>query len=295
MAITGSGTEQDPYVVHNYTELKEACDRANYVELGNDIDCNEYGENFEWERIGCSADYATFHLDLKGHTIKNFKVKENDYVFKLSGEESTVKNGKILNAYLSRSLGFCYRASNRGCLENLSISINIGSGLASGNNRYVFNEYCLINNCAIYVEGTIPSGCTNSAIFKAINENEPYQNTDILLNIENSNGKLAHATNSYEKVFSKCRIRGKFNTINTTGITYVQSLSDGGFDNCVIDLETNFGGALSQYNQNCTGVINTDKLSYYTSTSGMTAVTSQEIISGAALRAKGFDVINVTP
>ena len=45
MAMTGSGTQANPYVVHNYNELKTACNNSNvYVELANNIDCNDYGD-----------------------------------------------------------------------------------------------------------------------------------------------------------------------------------------------------------------------------------------------------------
>lgn len=291
MAITGTGTQADPYIVHNYTELKSAC-RGNgvYVNLSNDIDCNDYGENFEWEAIQGSGDYQAYFLDLQWHTIKNFKVKENDYAFKLTGTSGWIKNGKILNCYLKDTLGFCCRTSNNGTLENLSISTSIGDGLADGTNRYVFNEYCFVKNCAIYVEGSIPSTCVLSAIFHPSSAANPYENTDILLNINNSYGMVSHANNSYEKVYKKCRIRGTFNVANNYG---ENSLFDAGFDNSVIDLLSNFrGDHLSSYASNSTGVINSDKLPI-SDLSGMTAVTSAEIINGDALRAKGFEVINV--
>lgn len=290
MTITGTGTEQDPYIVHSYDEIKTACQgNGVYVELANDIDCNDYGENFVWEAIQGSGAYYPYYLDLKGHTIKNFKVNDNDYAFKLTGDNSCVKNGKILNCYLSDTLGFCCRTSSQGRLENLSISTNVSRGLASGDYRSVFGEYCYIDRCAIYVEGTVGAGSYN-AIFKAPNTDNPIKNTDILVHIEDSLGLLADANNSYDKVFSRCRIRGLYNLASGNPYNYVFTA---GLDNCVIDLESNYSGNLSQYVQNCTGVINTDKLSNYTSTSGMTAVTSQEIINGDALRAKGFDVINI--
>ena len=127
MAITGSGTEQDPYIVHDYTELRTACNNSNvFVELANSIDCNDYGEDFEWQTVtlGDGSD-----LDLKTHTIKNFKAADDNYAFRC-GNWSKIHNGKILNVYLARSDGFSAlwnsTESRWAYLENLSISINTG-------------------------------------------------------------------------------------------------------------------------------------------------------------------------
>ena len=44
MAVTGSGTSADPWVVHSYSEIKSTIesmsDGKKYMVLGNDIDCN---------------------------------------------------------------------------------------------------------------------------------------------------------------------------------------------------------------------------------------------------------------
>ena len=61
MAITGSGTQADPYLVHSYDELKTATTDRTYIPnfgkswiaLDADIDCNDYGADFEWETIKC--------------------------------------------------------------------------------------------------------------------------------------------------------------------------------------------------------------------------------------------------
>lgn len=297
MAITGTGTQADPWVVHSYTELKNACAGASqetgfnkkYVELGNDIDCNDYGENFEWETIQGKSNYA-YSLDLKGHTIKNFKVKENQWAFVLSNSydgSCEIKNGKILNAYLSGAKGFMNRgggAVSSQLVENLSISINLASGLYEGQS-YVFNEI-IMNACAIYVEGKLSSG-NYSGVFKPYDVNNPISNCDIMVNFPESSGSnqaLFVGTNSHDKSVRNCRIRGTFNT--PYGIFMC------GCHNCVLDLINPTFAYVSQTVQGCTGIVNTDKINT-TNISGMTAVTSEEIINGAALRTKGFEVINV--
>lgn len=283
MAIAGQGTQGDPYIVHDYTELKTACNNNNtYVELANDINCNDYGEDFEWQTVtlGGSSD-----LDLKGHTIKNFKVADNNYAFHCNNW-SKIHNGKILNAYLARAYeGFSAKwnstESRWGNLENLSISINTGGGL---NGSAVFASLAM-NACAIYIEGDV-----DSHLIQLYDANEcVITNTDFLLDIDSTNNECSIFT-SYGARVKNCRIRGRFNITNAPA-TYRRLYNNGSFYLCVIDLTTN---ATSVSSASSTGIINTDKTPSDFSTSGMTAVDSAEIINGDALRAKNFDVINVT-
>ena len=280
MAITGSGTQADPYIVHDYTELKTACNNSNvYVELANNIDCNDYGEDFEWQTVtlGNGSD-----LDLKTHTIKNFKVADNNYAFHCSNY-SKIHNGKILNVYLARSYGFSAKwnstESRWAYLENLSISINTGGGL---NNEEVFDCFAM-NACAIYIEGDV-----NMHLIRLYSaDGAEITNTDFLLDIDSNTGACSMFA-SYNSRVKNCRIRGRFNITNAQ--TNRVLCIDGGFYLCVIDLTTNAGSVSSS---SSTGIINTDKTPSGFSTDGMTAVDSTEIISGASLRAKNFDVINV--
>lgn len=282
MAITGSGTQQDPYIVHDYTELKTACNNNNvYIELANDVNCNDYGEDFEWQTVTLGGGS---NLDLKTHTIKNFKVKDNNYVFH-ANNWSKIHNGKILNAYLARSYGFSASwnstESRWAYLENLSISINTGGGL---NSSRVFASFAM-NACAIYIEGDV-----NSHLINLYNANESeITNTDFLLDV-NSNTSDCSIFSGYDIRVKNCRIRGRFNITNAPA-TYRKLYNNGGFYLCVIDLTTN---ATSVSSNSSTGIINTDKTPSDFNTGSMTAVTSQEIINGDALRAKYFDVINVT-
>lgn len=283
--MTGDGSQEHPYVVHNYDELKTACNNSNvYVELANNIDCNDYGEDFEWQTItlGGGSD-----LDLKTFTIKNFKVADNNYVFH-SNNYSKIHNGKILNAFLARSYGFSAQwnstESRWAYLENLSISINTGGGLNSS--EEVFSSFAM-NACAIYIEG----GVSSHLIYPYNADGAEITNTDFLLDIDNNAGantNMCSIFTGYNKRVKNCRIRGRFNITNTQAIRRLYN--SGGFYLCVIDLTTNAGSVSGDAS---TGIINTDKTPSGFSTDGMTAVDSTEIISGAALRAKNFDVINV--
>lgn len=295
MAITGTGTQADPYIVHSYDELKTACNNNNvFVELANDIDCNSYGEDFEWEGVwlGTNSDF-----DLKGHTIKNFKVREGDYyAFKLQNY-SKMHNGKILNMYLARSSGFNKLSGNTetrfAYIENLSISINTGVGV----DRNRIFESLDINACAIYIEGAIGlSSRGDNCYFNPYSQDYPIRNCDIYVNHPNTDksGHIFRAGGGNTKYIKNCRIRGVFNNNASDPAGYRCFSSNCGMQNCVWDVSSDNILSVCDSGTSNTGIINTDNLPVLSERNGLTAVTSQEIINGDALRAKGFDVVNVS-
>lgn len=291
MAITGSGTQGDPWIVHNYSEIKNCIGNMDssakyYVKLANDIDCNDYGSTFEWETVGVLNSYVQYDFDLDGHTIKNFKVKSNNQVFRFGGNQaSTVKNGKILNVYLGNSKGFMpdyigsvYEFSS---FENLSISINTGSGIERGYDVFYRTK---IKECAIYIEGALPDSTT---ILSTHNAGATVEDSDFMFNVSYAKSieEFASGTGNVKR----CRFRG---TIANTSGDY---LLRGGAENSVIDLNTAVHySAYSDFTTNNSTVINKTKaynMSYF---QNMIQVTSAEIINGDALRAKGFEVVNVS-
>lgn len=288
MAITGSGTQADPWIVHDYTELKTVCEsgspNVHYVELANDINGNDYGADFKWNTITIGnryyADWTT-HLDLKGHTIKNIQVAENGYMFYNDNGAvgSTIKNGKILNVFLNGANALSLNAS----YENVSMSIN-GTG-AKGS---IFNGVQVIGSptitsCAIYIELTKQ---TNITFITHI-----ISNTDIKLKISDLNNKsiFSGGAVSDSRITGECEGGQRANPAISASAT-----------NCVVNVDftgsTDAGGGMyaQNYITSGSGVINTDIIpsGYYQI--ALTPVTSQEIINGDALRAKGFVVVNVS-
>lgn len=81
--VTGSGTEDDPYVLYTAQHLRDLADEVNsdsyaptrteYYQLGNDIDL----ENEEWTPIGNSLDHPfSGYFDGNGYTISNLKITQ---------------------------------------------------------------------------------------------------------------------------------------------------------------------------------------------------------------------------
>lgn len=155
MAITGTGVVDDPFLVHSYDEIKTAAGShtgANdmyYIKLMNDIDCNEYGADFEWEGIelGNGSSYTSErkynHLDLNGHTIKNIKIKSGNYLFYSSNTTSEIINGKLINVFGGGASGF----SSNIYYTNVAIGTNM-SGQNSGNSVFMGTTH--FNCCSVY-------------------------------------------------------------------------------------------------------------------------------------------------
>lgn len=285
MAITGTGTQADPWIFHSYSELQTIFNNTatfggtTYSELANDIDCNDYGADFVWNNLSLVDNTRSHVCDLKGHTIKNIQVASNQSMFTFANSaQSVIKNGKILNVFMNGSKGLCNYTSGLYAyskLVNVSVSANADGILGTA-------FYCGFDSCAIYLEG----GNTSYNPFNIPSSvSAQMKNTDVLLN--NAKGYMLFDGTGSQNI-AESRIRGKF-----TGSQNYLADSGSLFNNCVVDLEYNARYLTGNGGTN-TGVINTDKLPTGFNTRGMTPVNSQEIINGDSLRTKGFVVVNVS-
>ena len=215
MAITGSGTQADPFVVHSYAEIKNVMERSiadKYIVLANNINCNDYGEDFEWQApaiVGSRP--GTFHFDLDGHTIKNIKVKSGSSLFRCyyGDGSSSVYNGAILNAFLGNAVAFVTGdggSSQNVSFENLSISVD-GTGV-TGCTFY----QCKFKNCAVWFQSSKllndvfridTSGVSGDQLM--------IENTDIHIEISNLNEKsiFRGAADNVKYLLSGVRLNGE--------------------------------------------------------------------------------------
>lgn len=248
MAITGTGTMSDPYIVHDYAELKEACEYqnydsststigTNYVKLANDINCNDYGSAWEWEPIDLknttSGSQHFTELDLDGHTIKNVYVKTGSYRMFTGASSSLyydygiIKNGNILNVFANNSNGFAQYVS----FKNISFSGNYSS--LSGSAGSAVFAACQFYECAVYLES---ANHGNHIIFSA----SPLKmiNTDVELHIDNiaNTSVIVFSLGSGIRQVENSRITGSL--IGTSEITTANSdlIANYGLVNCVIEL-----------------------------------------------------------
>lgn len=313
MAITGTGTEQDPYLVHNYDELKEACEYenydsetatygTNYVKLANDIDCNDYGADWNWETIELASTSSssghTRHygsLDLDGHTIKNVYVKTGSY-YMFQGHAgggiayAYINNGNILNVFVQSSSGFFKQV----ICNKVSFSGNYST--LSGN--AAMNAVSL-NECAFYLESSNPGG-TNKMIFSG--SPTRINNSDIEIHIDNCTNVnsavvIARGTNEQVSV-ENSRITGDITGVGTVTGNSVRFISNIITVNCVFEIDINGYEKGDNIESTLvlmaspTSVINDAKLlPWMTVGTTITAPSSEAIRSASALNALGFTVV----
>lgn len=200
MAITGTGTQDDPYIVHSYEEIKAASDYSvdKYLKLANDIDCNDYGDDWEWETISTNG-YIT--IDLNKHTIKNALIATDNYMFVGNGARKfTIKNGKILNIFCNMAAGMFYNV----IFQNISASLSATN--CKGNVISFAGSNNTIKNCAIYIKNVF----LRSELIKTM-EQASIINSDLWFDIENLNEfPITHGGNGSSAAIcvTGCRIRG---------------------------------------------------------------------------------------
>ena len=283
MAITGTGTQADPYLVHSYEEIKSAYGTAAsytiYIRLENDINCNDYGDTWEWETITSSYNYP-FIFDLNGHTVKNITIKSGNALFEGKTNSSIIHNGKILNVFNNE--GASVINGDGLILKDVSMSVD-GTGLTD----CAFNQISM-DNCAVYFK----SNKLNNEVFLRANITSPFKNTDFYLDISNVNSKKIFGGSNNYLTIDNCRISGKLR-----GALVNKYLSLGGARNSVIEVDTTLADCVSDqtiFSDVSTGIINTEISPNLTGgTSGLTACTTAQMRDTDYLNSIGFTVVKV--
>lgn len=194
MAITGTGTVDDPYLVHSYEEIKlkvNSCPTSTnnkYIKLVNDINCRDYGDNWLFGEIDFGG---SWDVDLGNHTIKNIII--NNPMF-YSNEEANciIRNGKILNIFGDNPQSVMNgNSSDNLSLYNLSMSI-----CGDGFNRSIF-RFVNLYNSAIYYK-TYNMQC--NIVYEG-----HVECSDFYLDINEMNNEHIQISSD----FYDCRVRGK--------------------------------------------------------------------------------------
>lgn len=213
MAVTGSGTQADPFIVHSYTEfisLSGTLNNTTYIQFFDTpnqvIDCNTYGSEFKWHAFVPSngnQGTATIYINLNGCTIKNFLIADGETMFKGQYWGSTAHLGKISisNGFLRNV--FMGSATSKLFAEyvewhDVSISINVaGSTVIPFGHSDLNTESPKMDNCAIYL---VTSTLTNHLMKKV-----DLSDTDIELHVTDQNRIKLFPDCS----FTDCRVQGK--------------------------------------------------------------------------------------
>ncbi len=172
--LSGSGTEQDPYLINNLEDLKWFRDDVNdvqadgsnqytgkYIKLTADIDLGDE----EWTPIGVydsSKDHINFCgiFDGDGHTISNLKINSSNragFFGELGkstdfGGVTTIKNITFENANVSSTSGYVgVVASNPFCVTFDNVCVKGDINVQGGSYTAVIagHGYANFNNCSV--------------------------------------------------------------------------------------------------------------------------------------------------
>lgn len=182
---SGNGTENDPYIIENMTQLKFLATSVNegldtyegkYIKLSNDITLDS---NIPWTPIGSDTNMFEGVFDGNNKSISGLYMNSNqNYQGFIGINKGIIKNINISSDCIASSIGWrsgILCGENRGTIENctsrgtLDYTINTGKhwqGAICG-----FNNGGIIKNCANYGNitgygnvGGIAGGCGNDGI-----------------------------------------------------------------------------------------------------------------------------------
>ena len=142
--MTGTGTQEDPFVVYTIFELRSALGQTNaYVQMGCDIDCND--EYTIWQQLTVLAT----DFDFNDHHLWNINCK-NGYVFYIPSDTMhlfTIHDGWIHNVELSGA-SFIN--------DNYPASVSYTANNSTGNYGTVIQDMAIYTN----VSELFPTGST---------------------------------------------------------------------------------------------------------------------------------------
>lgn len=322
-AITGTGVENDPYVIHSYDELKWCCEDTDavpegqgttdyvFVSLNNDIDCSTYDGSFRWS-ITCNH---AVDFDLNTKTIQNFYIAPNSCMFIVnnSSRKLSIHDGQILNIYgdwIRNSVSIFdmnYNISDASIqLRNVSLSVDI-TNLSNITLCYNNPRHLTCTNCTFDFKGSRTT--TNHSLIRSSKLYTCDVHVDATLSSATFNGFVLGGNSSDAAYALNCRFMGelRYNGSLVSGSAYPMIYTT--IRNCVIDLAVISTSSTSPSNipfiysvvggpaQNY-GIYNTEKLPNYTfSGTNYIACTTADMDmrvnpnADVVLQEKGFDVI----
>ena len=164
MAVTGTGTAADPYIVDNWTDFLTVCNvsASTYILWANEeteeekvVDFNDiapYGLEAKIELKG--------HIDFNGWTLQNVWVRNSDFLSLISAR---LYNLKILNSKWDTMSNTSFiriwdTYEDQGDIQNVEISLElVGGGSATLDIIHFWTGYTKIKGLGLSVYGTATS------------------------------------------------------------------------------------------------------------------------------------------
>lgn len=267
MAVTGTGTQDDPFVVTTYAELVEKASAfSTYIKVGNDINItDEYPDGdmptlqvnspidgdghviSNWYRtVGAKLIAITDANHVDNLTLKNIYVTYDDEVISFPSSNGVWRfNNCKFSGYVS---GWLYGGSSPyNHFKNCSFNIKSGN---SGSN-YLMQSNCL--NCYIHVHFTKSGG---NGLW----------------------GNWAKAENSYIEVTADDSVKNTVKLGNFGSVT-----------NCVIDSYLTTSQSLESYSSADLSIINSTHAPNYTVRGKMALVDDKHWLDTTYLSSIGFN------
>lgn len=279
MAVTGSGTIDDPFVVTTYSELVNiASTVGSYVKVGNDINItDEYPDGDMPPLVVKSI------IDGNNKTISNWYALYSNTSSNVITVHNTgvIKNLNLQNIYaiLSSSSGFVANGDSNDdtyCFENCNISGVILSG------RFFDGCYCnyLMKDCSVNLL------FKNSAVFvyiaQAYRGNAEINNTYVKLKSE-SNYYLFNSAYSYTSNLG----RDSYYEIDQAAFGVPTAFI---FSNCVFDITASSTFTFNIDNSAASpSIINTTKAPNCTPQNKLLGVTAENWLNTEYLASIGFN------
>lgn len=255
--MTGTGTENDPYIVESWTELSSVMEEStNYVKLKENavIDFNEiYPEGIP------------YNLDINAHLDGNNGEMRNAYFSNIACSIyfKDAKNLGVVNLFINKPSGYSGAAFSMGKMSNCRFSGIIQSGTLIGSSggeiynssfRFKFNG-----------GGFGGSGDAYSLL--------NYENCQFIFSGGNAESGFALSH------FKNCKFKG----------TIPFAFNPNSCDTCVIDAEIS---EMSSYTVYTSSIVNSTKIPQSFTSVGLSKVTTEQMRSVSYLQSIGFPVVS---
>lgn len=270
MAISGSGTEQNPYIVDTWSDFEQVNTLAyteSYVKFASSGSVSLVAMN----RDGYDGLEIFPHVNGNGFNLKNlYLTGSNPVVF-----HQEVKNLNILN--------FCYTGDSdsifyfKGSAKNMKftgISLNCDDTTV-----FSFDESCLLWNASL----TLISNTPYFALMKDGNGGMTYSHMDLSVT---ANTSACIAKSNSTPTISHCLFTGSITSPTITNVLINSST----FEYNVYDLTTSSDTSVSDGGSNiaAASIFNGDKMTVTAPIGVITSCSSEQMIDSDYLKQHGF-------
>lgn len=311
--MTGTGTQQDPFIFGSFIELIEMqledSSYTNYYEYGGTV-TEENLDDYGGEPLADSIEFKGY-IDFKGLTILNLRTT-NVYPIILHGKLSNVSFKNVIWTATGNRMSFMGYGNNdddfKG-LYNVSVYCNINTNLTGTDSRWCFLDVYQntkpIDKCVFKIAGrlTVVGSYSIGGTPRVINHGGVVSDTNIQFDnftfAKNSgNGTFLIVNRTVSPIaiaMIGCYIGGKliFDGGNDYALTFQLDTTYATVTQTVIDLETD--ATISKTTKGLV-LFNSTKAPNFVAdaTNGLIGATDEQMHSATDLQALGFPCYEVT-